>query len=293
MTIFFRRQVYHFLSLFFFIILVTACSSTRLIYSFTDKFIKDEINYFLYLDEEEKLIMNQQVSEMVNWHRTSMMPSYASYLDDIADTLEVGQYDANKITIIIDEGRTLIEDTIVGLTPYASRFLIRIKNDEAIEFMKNKMLMRQQERIIKLSGAKEIRYEDRLDKLTSNFKRFFGDLTDAQIEILETHSHETLNDSRIRLHNRTLRQKAFVRFLKTQPNEEELNAYLNKLLIRGHEIINPNYQDFSEASLSRFKMLLINMLAISTDKQRNVMIDKLRSYAEEFNTISKLSLIHI
>ena len=287
MTIFFRRQVYHFLSLFFFIILVTACSSTRLIYSFTDKFIKDEINYFLYLDEEEKLIMNQQVSEMVNWHRTSMMPSYASYLDDIADTLEVGQYDANKITIIIDEGRTLIEDTIVGLTPYASRFLIRIKNDEAIEFMKNKMLMRQQERIIKLSGAKEIRYEDRLDKLTSNFKRFFGDLTDAQIEILETHSHETLNDSRIRLHNRTLRQKAFVRFLKTQPNEEELNAYLNKLLIRGHEIINPNYQDFSEASLSRFKMLLINMLAISTDKQRNVMIGKLRSYAEEFNTISK------
>ena len=149
------------------------------------------------------------------------------------------------------------------------------------------MLMRQQERIIKLSGAKEIRYEDRLDKLTSNFKRFFGDLTDAQIEILETHSHETLNDSRIRLHNRTLRQKAFVRFLKTQPNEEELNAYLNKLLIRGHEIINPNYQDFSEASLSRFKMLLINMLAISTDKQRNVMIGKLRSYAVEFNTISK------
>ena len=287
MTIFSKRQVYHSLSLLFFIILVTACSSTRLIYSFTDKFIKDEINYFLYLDEEEQLLMNQQVSEMINWHRTSMMPSYASYLDDIADTLEVGQYDANKITIIIDEGRTLIEDTIVGLTPYASRFLIRIKNDEAIEFMKNKMLMRQQERIIKLSGAKEIRYEDRLDKLTSNFKRFFGDLTDAQIEILETHSHETLNDSRIRLHNRTLRQKAFVRFLKTQPNEEELNAYLNKLLIRGHEIINPNYQDFSEASLSRFKMLLINMLAISTDKQRNVMIGKLRSYAEEFNTISK------
>ena len=287
MTIFSKRRVYHSISLLFFIILVTACSSTRLIYSFTDKFIKDEINYFLYLDEEEKLIMNQQVSEMVNWHRTSMMPSYASYLDDIADTLEVGQYDANKINIIIDEGRTLIEDTIVGLTPYASRFLIRIKNDEAIEFMKNKMLMRQQERIIKLSGAKEIRYEDRLDKLTSNFKRFFGDLTDAQIEILETHSHETLNDSRIRLHNRTLRQKAFVRFLKTQPNEEELNAYLNKLLIRGHEIINPNYQDFSEASLSRFKMLLINMLAISTDKQRNVMIGKLRSYAEEFNTISK------
>ena len=78
MTIFSKRQVYHSLSLLFFIILVTACSSTRLIYSFTDKFIKDEINYFLYLDEEEKLLMNQQVSKMINGHRTSMMPSYVA-----------------------------------------------------------------------------------------------------------------------------------------------------------------------------------------------------------------------
>ena len=105
--------------------------------------------------------------------------------------------------------------------------------------------------------------------------------------MVETHSHETLNDSRIRLHNRTLRQKVFIRFLKSQPNETELNAYLNKLLIQGHEIINPNYQDFSQASLSRFKMLLTKMLAISSDKQRDVMIDKLRSYAKEFNTMSK------
>ena len=287
MTFFFRRQLYYFLSLLFFIILVTACSSTRLIYTFTDKFIKDEINYFLYLDEQEKLLMNQQVAEMINWHRISMLPSYASYLDNIADKLEVGQYDATEITLIIDEGRTLIEDTIIGLTPYASGFLVRIKNEETIEFMKKKMLMRQQERIVKLSEPREIRYKERLDKLTTNFKRFFGDLTNAQIEMVETHSHETLNDSRIRLHNRTLRQKVFIRFLKSQPNETELNAYLNKLLIQGHEIINPNYQDFSQASLSRFKMLLTKMLAISSDKQRDVMIDKLRSYAKEFNTMSK------
>ena len=153
--------------------------------------------------------------------------------------------------------------------------------------MKKQMLMRQQERIIKLSEPREIRYKDRFDKLSKNFKRFFGDLTNAQIAMLEAHSHETLNDARVRLHNRTLRQKVFVRFMKSQPNEAELNAYLNKLLIRGHEIINPNYEDFSQASLFRFKILLIKMLAISSDKQRNVMIDKLRSYAREFNTISK------
>ena len=52
----------------------------------------------------------------------------------LQNALELGEYDANEITIVIDEGRTLIEDTVVGLTPYASRFLIRINNDGAIEF---------------------------------------------------------------------------------------------------------------------------------------------------------------
>ena len=78
------------------------------------------------------------------------------------------------------------------------------------------MLNRRQERIMELSKPKDILYNERLERLTSNFERFFGDLNDSQVMILESHAHLTLSDSRVRLHNRTLRQKAFIRFLRTQ-----------------------------------------------------------------------------
>ena len=129
-------------------------------------------------------------------------------------------------------------------------------------------------------------YEDRLKRLISNFERFFGDLKDSQNKLLEVYARETLNDSRVRLHNRTLRQKVFIRFLKTQPNELELTNYLNKLLLEGHMITNPSYETFSEISVKKFHTLLVNMLAKSSITQRETIITKLINYAEDFKIVS-------
>tara|TARA_B100000925_G_scaffold28863_1_gene19241 strand:- start:1 stop:870 length:870 start_codon:yes stop_codon:yes gene_type:complete len=267
-------------------ILLTACSSTRFIYTFIDEFIKDEITYFLDLNEKEKLLLSQQVTEMVNWHRTSMLPRYAAYLINAADKIEKKEYESADISKLLENARFLIEQTISGLTPYASKFLINYLTNEDIEFMEKRMLMRQQERITELSRSEDILYTERLKRLTINFERFFGELNDSQKTLLESHTSQTLGESRVRLHNRTLRQKVFIRFLNTQPTETELIAFIEKLLIRGHLITNPSYKDFSAASLKRFEILLVNMLKNSSKEQLKTIIDNLRGYAKDFEAVS-------
>ena len=288
MTMFLNRHIINYivilLGLIFFL---TTCSSTRFIYTFVDEFIKDEITYFFDLNEEEKVVLNQKVSKIVNWHRTSMLPKYADYLYNVADKIEDEQYDPADINKLLADGRFLIEETVTGLIPYASKFIIEHQNLKDIEFMEKKMLSRRQERIIELSKPEDILYEERLERLKSNFERFFGDLTESQVMLLQVHSRETLNESRVRLHNRTLRQKVFIRFLKTQPTEAELNTYLNTLLLRGHIITNPSYQTFMENSLERFHSLLVNLLAISSTRQREAIINKLTGYATDFKAVSE------
>lgn len=267
-------------------ILLTACSSTRFIYTFIDEFIKDEITYFLDLNEKEKLLLSQQVTEMVNWHRTSMLPRYAAYLINAADKIEKKEYESADISKLLENARFLIEQTISGLTPYASKFLMNYLTNEDIEFMEKRMLMRQQERITELSRSEDILYTERLKRLTINFERFFGELNDSQKTLLESHTSQTLGESRVRLHNRTLRQKVFIRFLNTQPTETELIAFIEKLLIRGYLITNPSYKDFSAASLKRFEILLVNMLKNSSKEQLKTIIDNLRGYAKDFEAVS-------
>lgn len=286
MTKFLHKYIFQGTILVLLSILLTNCSSTRFIYTFAEKYIQDEIKYFLNLNEEENILLNQEVSKMVDWHRTFMLPNYATYLNNIADKIEVGEYESDDINKLIEDGRSLIEETIIGLTPYASRFLIHHQMVEDIEFMEMKMLTRRQKRIVELSKPKNILYKERLERLTSNFERFFGNLNKSQLLLLESHSRVTLNESRIRLHNRTLRQKAFIMFLKTKPSEVDLTSYLNKLLLQGHLITNPSYESFSKISLKKFHVLLSNMVASSSIMQREKIISKLRGYAEDFKKVS-------
>ena len=111
------------------------------------------------------------------------------------------------------------------------------------------MEKRQEERLEEFSQSNETRYEDRVDRLTSNFERFFGTLNDEQVILLKAHAQATLGDGVTRFENRTMRQKIFIKFLYTEPKESELTAYLNKLLLRGHLLTNPSYEAFSEVSL--------------------------------------------
>ena len=286
MKIILSRYIYKISVLVAMTLLMTACSSTRFLYTFIDEFIQDEVTYFLDLNEKEKLLLSQQVTEMVNWHRTSMLPKYAAYLINAADKIEKKEYESADISKLLENARFLIEQTISGLTPYASKFLMNYLTNEDIEFMEKRMLMRQQERITELSRSEDILYTERLKRLTINFERFFGELNDSQKTLLESHTSQTLGESRVRLHNRTLRQKVFIRFLNTQPTETELIAFIEKLLIRGHLITNPSYKDFSAASLKRFEILLVNMLKNSSKEQLKTITDNLRGYAKDFEAVS-------
>ena len=268
-------------------VLLVSCSSTQLIYSIADKFIQDEVEYFLNLNEKERVILNQKISEIVIWHRKSMLPKYSNYLVDISNKLEIGDYDTSNINKAVRNARFLIEETVTGLTPFASQILMRHRNLEAVKFIEKKMEMRRQERLEELSQPKDMLYKERLERLLSSFERFMSSLNKEQVKLLKAHASATLLDNSIRLKNRTMRQKVFIEFLKTQPDEEELTAYLNKLLLRGYEITNPTYQDFLEASLERFEFLLGDMLAVSTELQKKKIVKKLRSYSEDFKTVSR------
>lgn len=271
------------------VVLVTilaACSSTRLIYSLAAEFIHDEIAYFLDLDEEEDVFLGRQVSEIVAWHRTTILPNYATYLTNMADKLAANQYGAADIAMALADGRSLVEETVTGLTSRASKVLVRHMTADNIAFMEKKMAVRLQERLAGLSEPEDTRYADRLDRLKSNFERFFGELTEAQLALLKAHARATLGDARVRLRNIIQRQKVFLAFLKTQPAEASLTAYLNRLLLRGHEITDPGYQAFSKTSFNRFRTLLVNMVVISSPAQRKTIIATLRTYAQDFKAVS-------
>ena len=113
-----------------------------------------------------------------------------------------------------------------------------------------------------------------------------GDLNEIQNNLINRYAKSTTNDAKRRLDNRNLRQSALLTFLAGKPNEMEIDAFIRQIVLRSHEIDDPNYKGYSEERIDRFTTLLVNIFAASTNDQRRATSEKLRSYAQDFSEIS-------
>ena len=265
---------------------LAACSSFKIMYDFADDYIKQEAKFFLKFDEQGEQNLNDQVDKMMEWHNAIMLPRYAAYLRQLANQLDHGLYGATAITKGMKDGRILLQNTVAGVAPYVARILVRQTIIENIEHLRLKLIERSKEQKEKLARPIEKQTEDRTERLTKNVGRFMGDLNEIQNNLINRYAKSTINDAKRRLDNRNLRQSALLTFLAGKPKEMEIDAFINQIVLRAHEIVDPDYKGYSEKRIARFTTLLVNIFAASTNDQRQATSEKLRSYAQDFSEIS-------
>ena len=265
---------------------LAACSSLKIMYDFADDYIKQEAKFFLKFDEQGEQHLNDQVDKMMEWHNAIMLPRYAAYLRQLANQLDHGLYGATAITKGMKDGRILLQNTVAGVAPYVARILVRQTIIENIEHLRLKFIERSKEQKEKLARPIEKQTEDRTERLTKNVGRFMGDLNEIQNNLINRYAKSTINDAKRRLDNRNLRQSALLTFLAGKPNEMEIDAFISQIVLRAHEIVDPDYKGYSEKRIARFTTLLVNIFAASTNDQRQATSEKLRSYAQDFSDIS-------
>ncbi|HIA82008.1 MAG TPA: hypothetical protein EYO02_07885 [Rhodospirillales bacterium] len=265
---------------------LAACSSFKIMYDFADDYIKQEAKFFLKFDEQGEQNLNDQVDKLMEWHNAIMLPRYAAYLRQLANQLDHGLYGATAITKGMKDGRILVQITVAGVAPYVARILVRQTIIENIEHLRLKLIERSKEQKEKLARPIEKQTEDRTERLTKNVGRFMGDLNEIQNNLINRYAKSTINDAKRRLDNRNLRQSALLTFLAGKPKEMEIDAFINQIVLRAHEIVDRDYKGYSEKRIARFTTLLVNIFAASTNDQRQATSEKLRSYAQDFSEIS-------
>ena len=265
---------------------LAACSSFKIMYDFADDYIKQEAKFFLKFDEQGEQHLNEQVDKMMEWHNTIMLPRYAAYLRQMANQLDHGLYGATAISKRMKDGRILLQNTVAGVAPYVARILVRQTNIENTEHLRLKIIERSKEQKENLARPIEKRTEDRVERVTKNLTRFMGDLNKIQNNLVNRYAKSTINDAKRRLDNRNLRQSALLTFLARKPTEMEIDAFIRQIVLRSHEIVDPDYKGFSEEWIDRFTMFLANIFAASTNDQRRATSKKLKSYAQDLSEIS-------
>ena len=81
-------------------------------------------------------------------------------------------------------------------------------------------------------------------------------------------------------------QRAFLNFLAQEPSRAEITIFLHKVVLHGHEIVDPAYQSVSKARWQLFNALLADIMLSLSAEQRETMAETLRDYAAEIQALS-------
>lgn len=265
-----------------FIMLAAAgCSGVSFVYGLAEIAVAREAEFHLDLDEDGDALVDEKVDALLDWHSKDMLPRYARFMNAQADVIDLAALSHTEVDRAVVEMRKLLEALVAGASRYSADVLVEHTEPEKIRFIKARMAERLAERWEEQEEPPEERLEARVEGITDSFERFTGSLSDSQKGAIQNYAEATLVGTEVWLRNRENRQRAFTEFLAQAPDKKQIEAFVYKIILRPHEIVDPEYRAISEARWKRFQALLYGIMTTLSPEQRQMTSETLRRYAAE------------
>ena len=261
---------------------LSGCSTFKLAYSFADNMVEDRAETYLDLNAEQRERLTQQTTVLIAWHRTEMLPKYASFFSAQADLAEAGGWTRAQLATAIGQFRTLIEQTVEGASPLIAEVLVEHTSPQKLAHLEARVAENLAERrTAEAAKTRQVSIDQWVKRRVDGVYRFTGPLTDAQIDIIRGYAENGSGSAMRWFENREYRQNALVAFLRTRPKKTEIAEFVSQIILRAHEVVDPDYRTIIAARWALREAMYYDILAAINDEQRRKLITSLRGYAAD------------
>jgi len=267
-------------------IAVSGCSRFKLLYSFGGEAIQSETEFYLDLNEEEEAALERSVGELISWHRAEMLPRYAEFFRNGAEAADNGALDELQVRSAIQEMRALLRQTIEGAVPHVAAVLAGHTKPRKLNHLRARMAERSAERREELEVPKLEWLAERTESSVRRFERFFGDLSEAQVAMVQRYFADTAGSSNPWQRVREDRRQAFLAFLAGRPDQDRIAKFLPRILLHSDQVVGPEYKLLADAWWARFTDWMVEMMGSLDAKQRLYFSTTLRDYVDDMIDLS-------
>ncbi len=266
---------------------IAGCSSFGLLYSFADSYVIDKADTYLAPNDEEAVFIEHQTDELIKWHTREMLPQYARLFNRWADDLATVPVTRDGTTRVLKDVRRTIDTFIIGASPFVAEILVRHTTPAHIAKLKTHMAEEMAEKYAEMQAPVAERAAERAESITDNIERMTGTLNEAQRALIKNYVAESVGNRSRWFENRAKRQASLAAFLQTRPDAAKTNEFLIQILLRPHEIVDPDYRHISEQRWVAAAELMYAILSTLTPDQRRETIKNLRDYAADMLEVSR------
>ncbi|RLU01736.1 MAG: hypothetical protein D9N11_11495 [Ketobacter sp.] len=265
-------------------VLLSGCG-VRFVYNQLDWLIPWYLEDYVELERDQEALFEERLQSYLAWHRTDQLPRYSAFLHQVADRAEKGltHDDIARIEDQTEEfAQALMDRMLNDLID-----LLETASDDQIEQLFQRLEQDNKEyrrEYIEVSADKQ--KKQRYKEVIKYAERWTGRLSAEQVtQIGEWVNQFELMGPEIEA-ARLAWQDEFRRVLALRSDREAYETAFKKL------ISNPN---FGRSEELKRKLAVNSELAVKlyleldqtlTQKQRNHMVKKMRSYADDFQLLS-------
>lgn len=267
---------------FFSVLLLTGCSTVRIVYDNADTYLHWRAAHYLDLEGEMADELDERIAAFMAWHRAQALPKYAQLLDDGARRFEKHLTPADLVwgyDSIMTQARESLRAAAVQGAPLLDRLSPQqIANFERRLAEDNRRFAREN-----LKGDERERRKHRTERNVERLEDWVGRLTKAQLERVAQYSERAplLDDLRDRDHRRL--QAELLAMIRAHEARKRLPDFAANWE-RGRD---PAYAAALEASRKEYFAMALDIDRSLTAQQRAKALGELRRYTDDFRTLTR------
>lgn len=263
----------------------TSGCTTKLAYDFLDWGLYWELKDYVKFTRDQRLLVKDEISQLIDWHRSEELPQYADQLEKLSKELKSG------ITVEqLEESYNNLRDSwqriVIKTLPAAVDIISNLNDEQVNDFFE--MLIEKEgddaKKIEKGTNARTLKKREAY--VSKKIVDVIGKLNEDQKSLIAQWALSMKPTKELSLAQAIQWRTKMQTVLAERHNKQQLENNLMVLFANPDQLRSASYRRVIEKNKRLIMQLLFDLNQTLTNQQRSKLVKKLKSYINDFRDLS-------
>jgi len=268
------------------VVSVSASGCTvKLAYNFLDWGLYWELKDYVKFNRDQRLLVKDEISQLIDWHRSDELPQYADQLEKLSIGLESGMA-VEQLEESYNNLRDSWQRIVIKTLPAAADIISNLNDQQINDFFE--MLIEKEDEDAKdiESGTSARTLEKRESYVSKKIVDVIGKLNEEQNDLIAQWAGSMLPTKEFSLVQAIQWRTRMQAAIAERHDEQLLEKNLMVLFANPDQLRSASYRRVIEKNKRLTMQLLFDLNLTLTNQQRSKLVKKLNGFIEDFRDLS-------
>jgi hypothetical protein len=259
--------------------------TVKLAYNFLDWGLYWELKDYVKFNQDQRLLVKDEISQLIEWHRNAELPKYADQLEKLSIGLQSGMT-VEQLEATYDNLRDSWRRIVIKTLP-AAVVIISNLNDQQINDFFEMLIEKEGDDAKDIErGANAQTVKEREAYVSEKLVDAIGQLNEEQKALIAQWARSIESTKELSL-AQAIQWRTRMQVVIAERNDaQQLEKNLMVLLANPDQLRPASYRSVIEKNKRRVMQLLFDLNETLTNQQRSKLVKKLEGFIEDFRDLS-------